>query len=349
MGALIRGHDWASTALGPPEGWPQSLRTVIRLILNTQHPMSIVWGAEGLRLYNDACRPLIGDEGHPGSLGRPMREFLAETWHLVGPQIEQVMSGGPAIWQENARVPITRDGVLADAYWTYSFSPIDDESAPGGVGGVLVIFNETTRTVAAFTRMTETEERLELALSVGNGIGTWDWDVPGDRVFADARFARLYGVEPDRAAVGVPIADFFASIHPEDLPAVQTRIEEVLRSGEVMRVEYRLAPADGTVRWLASEGQCSLDERGQPVRFPGVTFDITERRLARDALAESESRYRALFNAIDEGFVVFEFFDGPHGPLSDFIHLEANPAYTANTGLTDIVGRTVREILGDEA
>jgi PAS domain S-box-containing protein len=344
MGALIRGHDWASTALGPPEGWPQSLRTVVRLILNTQHPMSIVWGAEGLRIYNDACRPLIGTEGHPGSLGRPMREFLAETWHLVGPQIEQVMSGGQAIWQENALVPITREGVLADAYWTYSFSPIDDESAPGGVGGVLVIFNETTKTVAAFRRKAETEERLELALSVGNGIGTWDWDVPGDRVFADARFARMYGVDPAQAAVGVPIEAFFAKVHAEDLRGLEAQVEQALQTGEVVRVEYRLVQPDGDVRWVASEGQCKLYENGHPIRFAGVAYDITERRRVRDALSESEARYRTLFDTVGSGFCIIEMkFDHANRPI-DYMIVEGNAAFSAMTGLHDVNGKWVSEV-----
>ncbi|MFC3711050.1 ATP-binding protein [Sphingoaurantiacus capsulatus] len=73
---------------------------------------------------------------------------------------------------------------------------------------------------------------------------------------------------------------------------------------------------------------------------------------ARSRLAElhdSEERYRRLFDSLDEGFCVIEFFDGPHGPLSDYVHVEANPAYTRHAGIPDVVGKKVREMVGEEA
>src|SRR4249920_3500575 len=139
MGALMRARDWSSSSLGPPSSWSQSLRTVVRLMLNTGHPMYIFWGEAGACLYNDAYRLSIGPERHPGSLGRPAREVWDEIWDIIGPQIEQVMAGRGATWHENQLVPITRNGRREDVYWTYSFGPIDDQLAPTGVGGVLVV------------------------------------------------------------------------------------------------------------------------------------------------------------------------------------------------------------------
>ncbi len=139
MGALMRAHDWARSSLGPPGRWPQALRTAIRVLLNTGHPMYVWWGPELLCFYNDAYRRSIGPERHPGSLGQPAREVWAEIWDIIGPQIEQVMSGGGPTWRENALVPITRNGRREEVYWTYSYGPIDDDDAPNGVGGVLVV------------------------------------------------------------------------------------------------------------------------------------------------------------------------------------------------------------------
>jgi hypothetical protein len=101
MGALMRAHDWSSSSIGPPSNWSQSLRTVVRLMLNTGHPMYIFWGADSACLYNDAYRRSIGPERHPGSLGRPGREVWHEIWDIIGPQIEQVLSGGGATWHED--------------------------------------------------------------------------------------------------------------------------------------------------------------------------------------------------------------------------------------------------------
>lgn len=152
MGALMRAHDWSTSSLGDPAHWPQSLRTAVRVLLNTKHPMYIFWGEDGACLYNDNYRLSIGPERHPCSLGRPAREVWDEIWHLIGGQIEQVMRGDGATWNENHLVPITRNGRLEDVYWTYSYGPIDDPDTDTGVGGVLVVCTETTEAVLAQQR-----------------------------------------------------------------------------------------------------------------------------------------------------------------------------------------------------
>ena len=77
--------------------------------------------------------------------------------------------------------------------------------------------------------------------------------------------------------------------------------------------------------------------------------DNSELERAETALADSEQRYRTLFNSIDEGFCIIEFFDGPHGPLSDYVHIEANPAYAQHAGIPNVVGQKLREMVPDEA
>jgi PAS domain S-box-containing protein len=135
-------------------------------------------------------------------------------------------------------------------------------------------------------RLAESEERLQLALSAGRGIGTWDWDVVNDRAVADERFARLYGVAPERAREGVPIAEFFSHIHPDDAARVQARVAQVLASGDLFSEEYRLVQPDGRVWWVLAEGRCKLAADGTARRFPGVSFDITDRKLAEQRLHE---------------------------------------------------------------
>jgi PAS domain-containing protein len=160
MGALIRAHDWSKTPLGEPNQWPQPLRTALRVLLNTGHPMYIWWGADLLCFYNDAYRPSIGPERHPISIGLPARAVWEEIWDIIGPQIDQVMSGGSATWNENALIPITRNGQREDVYWTYSYGPIDDPAASNGVGGVLVVCAETTTQVLAARQASDERERL---------------------------------------------------------------------------------------------------------------------------------------------------------------------------------------------
>lgn len=152
MGAILRSHDWSATTLGHPATWPQSLRTAVRIMLQTGHPIFIFWGESGTCFYNDAYRQSIGPERHPSAIGRPAYEVWAEIWDIIGPQIAQVMAGKGATWHENHLVPTTRHGRYEDVYWTYSYGPIDDENSPTGVGGVLVICSETTQTVLVSRR-----------------------------------------------------------------------------------------------------------------------------------------------------------------------------------------------------
>ncbi|MGZ5180644.1 MAG: PAS domain-containing protein [Ramlibacter sp.] len=160
MGARIRTRDWRLSSLGPPETWPQTLKTTIRLMLSSGHPMFIWWGPRLVQFYNDAYRLSIGFERHPSALGQEGRQCWDEIWHIIGPQIEQVMSGRGATWNENALVPITRNGRKEDVYWTYSYVPIDDPVAATGVGGVLVVCTETTQTVQTNRRLAHERQQF---------------------------------------------------------------------------------------------------------------------------------------------------------------------------------------------
>jgi len=141
MGALIRTYDWTKTPLGAPDVWPQSLKTAVRLLLTSQHPMFIWWGPELIQFYNDAYRQTMGPERHPSALGQRGRDCWEEIWDIIGPQIEFVMDGKGATWHVDQLVPVTRHGRREDVWWTYGYSPIDEA---GNVRGVLVVCNDVT-------------------------------------------------------------------------------------------------------------------------------------------------------------------------------------------------------------
>ena len=288
MGALMRALNWSATPLGDPRTWPQSLRTAVGLLLATNHPMFIWWGPELIQFYNDAYRRTMGPERHPSALGQRGRECWTEIWDIISPQIEQVMAGKGATWHEDQLVPVTRHGQLEQVWWTYSYSPINDEQ--GGVGGVLVVCNDVTKQHLMTEALRKSEERLQFALDAGGGVGIWDWDVPNDRVYTDARFALLYSVDPARAAEGAPFAAFLEAIHADDRARVAEKAKQSIASAGEFAEEYRVVARDGSVRWLFARGRCYHDEHGQPLRFPGVAVDITERKQAMEALQEADRR-----------------------------------------------------------
>ena len=306
MGLLIRSHDWAATSLGEPAVWPQGLRTAVRVMLNTGHPMYVFWGPRSLCFYNDAYAQSLGSERHPSSLGVPACDVWQEIWHMISAELEHVLAGRGPTWHENQHFIVTRNGRREDAWWTYSFSPIDDEQAENGIGGVCCICAETTNQVALSSSLATSEERLNQALSAGGGIGTWDWDVVRDRVVADARFAELYGVDPQRARAGAPVADFFTDIHPDDLPGLKVAIERTLDGTAPLSAEYRIVRPDGDTRWVVATGRCEFDAQRRPLRLPGVSFDITQRKLAETRLREQEAHYRSVVTALREGIVVVD-------------------------------------------
>jgi PAS domain-containing protein len=213
MGALMRAYDWSASPLGSANRWPQSLRTAVRILLTTQHPMFIWWGPDLIQFYNDAYRQTMGPERHPSALGQRGKECWQEIWDIIGFQIETVMRGEGATWHENQLAPVTRHGKREDVWWTYGFSPIDDENAPNGVGGILVVCNDVTDRHRAFEAVAASEERLRLALA-GAVIGTWDWHVQTGVVFGDEPFARLYGMDPGELRAGTSAQAFVQFVHP---------------------------------------------------------------------------------------------------------------------------------------
>jgi PAS domain S-box-containing protein len=297
MGALLRRHDWSMSSLGPPTGWPQPLKTTIRLMLNTGHPMYIWWGPELLCFYNDAYRQSIGPEMHPGSLGRPGRIVWADIWHIIGPQIDQVMSGGGATWQENHLVPIIRNGKREDVYWTYSYSPIDDGTPHGGIGGVLVICTETTAQVVSARAAAEERQRFaELFEQAPSFMAMLRG--PGHRVeLVNPACMRLFGL---REFVGRSVAEGLPEASSQGYVAL---LDEVYRTGQPYtargaKFDVQIVPG-GTIdeRYLDFVYQPIKDTSGAVSGIFVEGVDVTDRTLADAAARDSEARFREIANA----------------------------------------------------
>jgi PAS domain S-box-containing protein len=150
MGARVRALDWSKTPLGPIATWQQSLKTSVSTCLNSRFPMLIWWGPQLAKIYNDAYLPLIGGK-HPWALGVPAREVWPEIWSVIGPMLNQVMESGEATVSEDLLLLLERDGYGEECYFSFSYSPIRDES--GRVGGVFTPVIETTERVVGERRL----------------------------------------------------------------------------------------------------------------------------------------------------------------------------------------------------
>jgi hypothetical protein len=156
-GALMRAKDWADSPLGAPECWPQPLRTVVGLLLQSQFPMFVAWGDALGFLYNDPYAEILGAK-HPRALGRRFHDIWAEIWPDISPLIDAAMSG-ESTYREDLPLLMNRKGYDEQTWFTFSYSPVRAES--GKVAGMFCACTETTRRVLAERALRELNETLE--------------------------------------------------------------------------------------------------------------------------------------------------------------------------------------------
>jgi signal transduction histidine kinase len=156
-GALMRGLDWSTSPLGHPENWPQSLRSVVGLLLQSQFPMFVAWGTDLGFLYNDPYAEILGAK-HPRAMGRRFHEIWSEIWPDISPLIDAAMAG-QATYREDLPLVMNRKGYDEKTWFTFSYSPVRDES--GIVAGMFCAVSETTPKVLAEAALRELNDTLE--------------------------------------------------------------------------------------------------------------------------------------------------------------------------------------------
>jgi two-component sensor histidine kinase len=196
MGAAMRAFDWASTPLGPPEAWPRTLRTCLRIMLASRQPMWVWWGPELINFYNDAYLPIIGDK-HPAALGGRAHKVWAEIWDQIQERVAAAMAGESS-YAEAEMMLMRRGGYPEESYYTFSFSPVPEED--GSIGGIVCANSEDTDRVIGARR---------LALLREIASRTWEADTVADVYVLAARalasdprdmpFALIYRFEEDGA------------------------------------------------------------------------------------------------------------------------------------------------------
>lgn len=337
MRALARALDWSATPLGPVEQWSPALRAVAPLVLAHLFPTIVLWGAELVQIYNDAYRELMGVK-HPAGLGQPTRECWPEVWHINAPIYERVLCG-ESVALENALFPITRSGVLEDAWFTLSYSPVYDES--GAVEGVFLTIGETTEQVAATRALRESEARsrtLFTAMDQGFCVIERVDTAPGEPsdyryLTANPAFERHTGMH---AVVGRTIRELV----PGAELAIMDIYDDAVRTGQHRRFEAHVAALD---LWMEAE----VFPTEAPDRLAVLFSDVSERKHAEEALRESEEKYRTLFETMGQGYCDLVLVRDADGRAIDQRYLELNPAYERLIGIPVAAarGRMASEVM----
>src|SRR4030095_12027185 len=246
---LIREYDWAATPLGPPSQWSPTLRMVVRFLLANRFPLLLWWGPDYIQIYNDHYSPILGAKHPQQSMGKPFRECWHEVYDILGPLVDTPFKGGPATWMEDLELVVRRHGFPEESHFTIAYSPVPDDTAPSGIGGVLATVHEITEKVIA-------ERRVKILSELGTQIAETKTD----------EHACLQSIE-------------ILSKHPKDIPfALIYLLDEGKR-------ELRLVGATGVGAESQGPATIGLDVVATTVAWPVRQALETETIQVREGLS----------------------------------------------------------------
>jgi PAS domain S-box-containing protein len=348
MGALIRARTWTNSPLGPPETWPQSLRSVVGLMLGSKIPMFVAWGPELGFLYNDAYVEILGKK-HPAALGARFHDIWQEIWPAISPLIETALSG-EATYHEDLPLIMNRRGFDEQTWFTFSYSPVRDEH--GAVAGMFCACQETTARVMADRRKkAETEQQRRMFEQAPGFICTLRGP---DHVFdfVNAAHRQLFG---DRHAVGKTMNEAFPDLAGQGYNEL---LDKVYQTGErhvarAARATLKTGPdAAEEVRYVDFMYAPIFDEGGQVTGIFCEGYDVTEvhleqlaRARAEKALRERERELQLLADALPALVSYMDIVDG------DVRYRFVNRIYEEwfPRRREEIIGKRVRDVVGETA
>ncbi len=263
-GERLRAVDWPATPLGPPEQWPRSLKTVVRIALDSRYAMWFAWGPELSFFCNDAYAPTLGLK-QAWAMGAPASRVWAEIWPDIGPRIDSVLRTGKATWDERLRLILQRSGAPEETYHTFSYSPLPDDL--GHIRGMLCVVTEDTERVLGERRTAllgdlakvlaaaQSEPALFEALAESLGTSCEDLPFTCSVLRADSGLLHEAGCSggPRRPGGAIPLADWpLADVLASGVPAT---VDAPRLLAQLPRGPWDRPPERALLLPIASPGQ----------------------------------------------------------------------------------------------
>ncbi|MES2775552.1 MAG: PAS domain-containing protein [Bacteroidota bacterium] len=291
MGELIRAKDWSKTSLGDPADWPQSLRTMVAVMLDNPFGMYIAWGSEYTQLYNDGYRPILGATKHPQALGISTRETFSEIWHIIESMFDGVMNG-KAVGFPDFMLPLNRYGYEEECYFDFSYSPIRKDN--GEVGGVLVTVIETTEKKRATEALKESNARYinnivqaPVAMCIFRGE-SHVVEIVNEKMLA------IWGKRPEQV-IHRPIFEGLPEAKDQGLEEL---LETVYKTGEKYVANERPVnlPRNGKLEttYVNFVYDAVKEADGTISGIVAIAIEVTPQVTARSKVEASEQKVRAL-------------------------------------------------------
>jgi PAS domain-containing protein len=283
MAARIAAFDW-SGSLGPVEAWPQSLKTIVGFMVHTPVPLVLLWGADGIMIYNDAYSVFAGKR-HPGLLGSKVRQGWPEVADF-NDNVMKVGLGGGTLSYKNQELALDRFGRLEPAWMNLDYSPVIDES--GKPGGVMAIVVETTEQVLAQRKATTEQERQRRLFTQMPGFVGVLRGPQHVYEYVNPAYLKLAG---DRDFIGKPVRQAFPELEGQGFFDL---LDGVYKSGVsyVARGMPALFEGEAESRFVDFVYEPMRDESGAVTGVFVGGYESTEAYRANQALRKSESDLR---------------------------------------------------------
>jgi PAS domain S-box-containing protein len=286
---IIANLDWSKSSLGAIECWPQYLKSTCSLILRSPVPIVTLWGEDGVMIYNDAYSVFAGGR-HPYLYGSKVREGWPEVADFNDNVMKVGLAGGTLAYQDQ-ELTLHRHGVPEQVWMNLDYSPLLDEK--GRPVGVISIVVETTAKVRAEQRLKGEGERLRKMFEQAPGFVAMTTGPDHVVEIANKAYQRLVG---DREIIGRSVrealpevvdqgfVDLLDSVYKSGLPFI----------GQSSLIVLEQANGQPEERYLDFIYQPVVEENGQVTGIFIQGSDVSDRKVAEDAMRESEARFRLI-------------------------------------------------------